>query len=400
MVKFDYEAMDAQGKRLAGVVIAHDEREAMRNLQKQGLLVTQVARHAAAKRRHATRRRLQKREILLALHELTTMLESGVSIAESVQAMAESAHHPELAAKFELMSNRLRQGSGFSAALAEGSLALPEYMMQLVHAGELTGQLPESLRSGLEQMEYDQKVAGELRNALIYPSVLVVSGVLAVLLIFVFVVPKFSGLLAKTDREIPWLGKTVLTLGTWVNAHWWLVALVAGALLFLGSTALRRPDTRRALTNACARLPILGEWLGEAETARWAAVLGTLLGHRVPLLSALELAQGGVRLPMRQQRMGLVVKAVRAGQALSEALHEHDALSPTGCNLVRVGEKSGQMPRMLTSLARLYDESARNRMARVLLLIEPVAILLIGAIIGVIILGVVQAITSVNEIAL
>ena len=146
--------------------------------------------------------------------------------------------------------------------------------------------------------------------------------------------------------------------------------------------------------------PATRAWLVESDTARWAKMLGALLSNRVPLMRGLELAQSGLQLPHRRARMGEVTRAVRSGRALSDALEEHDALTATGYNLVRVGERSGKLAPMLESLARLYAESGRNRMKRVLILIEPIAILVIGGMIGTIILGVILAITSANDLAI
>ena len=117
-------------------------------------------------------------------------------------------------------------------------------------------------------------------------------------------------------------------------------------------------------------------------------------------MRALELAAGGVQIPSRHQRMQEVTRAVRGGTALASALEMEEALTPTGYNLVRVGERSGKLAEMLESLARLYEDSGRNRMKRLLLLIEPVAILMIGSVIGTIILGIILAITSANDLAI
>jgi len=163
---------------------------------------------------------------------------------------------------------------------------------------------------------------------------------------------------------------------------------------------LRRVGVRNRLLDRAAHMPVVGPWLVESDTARWAKVLGALLSNRVPLMRGLELAQAGLQLPHRRARMGEVTRAVRGGSALADALEDHEALTPTGYNLVRVGERSGKLAPMLESLARLYAEAGRNRMKRVLILIEPIAILVIGSMIGTIILGVILAITSANDLAI
>jgi general secretion pathway protein F len=163
--------------------------------------------------------------------------------------------------------------------------------------------------------------------------------------------------------------------------------------------ALRRESVRNRLYQRVSRWPLVGVWLMESETARWAKMLGTLLGSRVALLNALELASDGMRMEQQRIRMKEAARAVRGGATLAEALEDHDALTGTGYNLVRVGERSGELPAMLKSLARLYEEAGRQRLKRLLVLIEPVAILVIGVVIGVIIMGVMLAITSANDLA-
>ena len=398
MSRFRYEAINSEGIAFSGVLRAGSEREAARALERRGLTVVTLQPGEAAAQT-GRRRRLTRGDVILALQELATLLNSGVSIAEAVTAQARSAHHPRIVEAFTGMSRGLRRGQALSATLAASGLPLPDYVLQLARAGELTGELGKALADAGQQMEYEHTLSTEMRNALIYPSVLVLAGTAAVAIMFLFVVPKSASLLERAE-DLPFLAWAVLGLGTFVHDHglWILLGLAAvGALL---AWRLGDPALRAALLDGLARLPVLGPWLIESETARWAKSLGTLLGNRVPLLQALDLARAGMQLPHRRARMGEVARAVRGGGSLADALEDHDALTATGYNLVRVGERSGRLPGMLDSLARLYEQAGRTRMKRVLILIEPLAILVIGGMIGLIILGVILAITSANELAL
>ncbi|HEX5306368.1 MAG TPA: type II secretion system F family protein [Dyella sp.] len=351
-----------------------------------------------ARRRQARAGRLKVMHLVLPFHELATMLDSGVALAEAVAVQAQSAHHPTVVEAFGRMADGLRRGQAFSESLAASRLPLPAYFHQLMRAGELTGQLGQAIAGAVEQLEYEERMRAELRNALVYPTILVCAGVAAVLLMFTFVVPKFASLLEKADK-LPWLAWAVLASGTWVNANWiWLgpalVAGVVGAVL-----ALRRDAVRDRLYQQVSTWPLVGSWLLESETARWSKMLGTLLGSRVALLDALELASDGMRMKQQRIRMKEAARAVRGGATLANALEDHEALTGTGYNLVRVGERAGELPAMLRSLARLYEEAGRQRLKRLLVMIEPIAILVIGAAIGVIIMGVMLAITSANDLA-
>ena len=399
MPRYQYEALNGDGVMLNGALVADGEREALRVLERRGLtalrLQVDTAVFSASPLR---RRRLTTPDLTVAFYELCIMLNADVALAEAVAAQGRSAHHPQVVAAFAGMATALQRGQSFSDALAASGLPLPDYMLQLARAGEMTGRLGESLGGGVTQMEYEYQVRSDLRNALIYPTILVLAGLAAVLVMFTYVVPKFSSLLQKSD-QLPWLGWVVLAGGTWVNANrLWLgpALLLSGVGIVL---ALRQREVRRRLFDRLGRAPLIGPGLVESETARWAKMKGTLLLARVPLMRALELARDGMQLSAQRARMGEVTRAVRGGTPLSQALEDQDALTGTGYNLVRVGEKSGQLAAMLHSLAKLYDDAGRTRMKRLLALIEPLAILIIGLMVGLIIMGVMLAITSSYNLA-
>lgn len=396
MPRYHYQALNPEGISLEGVLRADNERDAARQLERRGLSVVEVRSGEAGARTRAGR--LRHADVILALQELATMLTSGVSIADAVGSQALGAHHPRIVAAFAGMSRDLQRGLAFSATLAKSGLPLPEYVVQLAKAGELTGELGRALRDAGAQMEYEQQLRNEMRNALIYPAVLVFAGIAAVAIMFVFVVPKFASLLDQAN-DLPLLAWLVLAVGTWTRENFWLLLVVVAVLGIAAVWALRKPELRAATMDRLSRWPVVGPWLVEADTARWAKVLGALLGNKVPLMRGLELAQAGLQLPQRRARMGEVTRAVRGGASLADALEDHDALTATGYNLVRVGERSGKIAAMLDSLAKLYEEAGRNRMKRVLILLEPIAILIIGSVIGTIILGVILAITSANDLA-
>ncbi len=397
MPRYHYQALNSAGVSLEGMLRADSERDAARQLERRGLSVIEV-RSGDPGPGKSRQGRLRHGDVILALQELATMLTSGVSIADAVGSQALGAHHPRIVQAFAGMSRDLQRGQAFSATLAKCGLPLPEYVVQLARAGEMTGELGKALRDASTQLEYEQQLRNEMRNALIYPAVLVMAGVAAVAIMFIFVVPKFASLLQQAD-DLPLLAWIVLAFGTWTRENFWLLMLIVAAAAAGGTWAVRKPELRARAMDALSRWPVVGPWLVESDTARWAKVLGALLGNRVPLMRGLELAQSGLQLPQRRARMGEVTRAVRGGATLADALEDHDALTATGYNLVRVGERSGKLASMLDSLAKLYEEAGRNRMKRVLILLEPIAILIIGSMIGTIILGVILAITSANDLA-
>jgi general secretion pathway protein F len=398
-MQFRYQAIDKGGQQVSGVIVGRSEREAMRQISQQSLTLTSIseARESGTRMRRGS---ASLRELQLVLQEFTTLLEAGVSLVVALSSLGKSSHHPQITGIFQGLEKAVRRGDSFSAALRDSTLPVPEYFHQLVEAGEATGRLAEAMRSGVDQFEYDQRVRQEMRSALVYPAVLVVSGVAAVGIIFLWVVPRFGSLLTQHGDQMPTMSRWTIGAGVWLSEN----TLLVGVVLVLVALAVRalvmRPGFRERLAERAAGLPVLGEWLVEAEVGRWSSTLSALLSGRVELIRALNLAASSVRLGFLRSRLSQVAKSVKAGTTLSAALREHRALNPTGYDLVAVGEASGELPKLLAALAKLYETTGRDRMKRALQLLEPMAIIIMGSVIGLIVTAIILAITSVNDVPL
>jgi general secretion pathway protein F len=398
--QYRYQAADRTGNNVTGVVEASSEGEASRRLSDMGLVpyslkLVHAARSWAHRRKNASTRELQ-----LVLQEFTALLEAGVGLVTSLGSLAKSSHHPSLTSAFSLMEKAVRRGESFSSALRQSQLPLPEYIHQLVLAGEATGRMAESLRGGVRQFEYDQRVRQEMAGAMIYPAVLVLSGITAVGVIFLWVVPRFGGMLTQHGDSMPAMSRWTISTGVWLSSHvgWVLggivVTAIAARLLF------KAPGFADKLAQWLVRAPVVGEWLLEAEVGRWASTLAALLEGKVELIRALNLSAASVRMSFLRTRLSMVAKGVKGGMTLSASLREHRALNPTGYDLVAVGEASGELPKLLSALAGLYETTGRDRMKRLLQLVEPLAIIVIGVVVGFIMTAIILAITSVNEVPL
>lgn len=394
---YDYEVIDASGRAVKGRLAADSPTEVVRHLSRNGQTVVDVSEHRA-KARPPFRRRLRGADLVVAIHELATLLESGVALSDAVASQSRGGHHPALGDAFDAMRRELLRGTSFLEALRGCGLPLPEYVYQLIEAGEMSGRLAAALREAVTQLEYDERIRADVRGALTYPSVLVVSGIAAVLLVFVFVVPKFAALLSDAE-ELPLLSELVIGTGIWFNDNALLAAGIAVGVALLLAGLLGNARFRSRLADAAARLPVLGAWFSEVDAAKWASVMAAMLTSRVELMDALVLAAKGVRISSRRTLLERAHADVKGGSALSDALEKQGALTAAGYNLVRVGEQAGRLAETLRAVANIYEDSTRRRTARMLALIEPLAILLIGGAIGTIMVGLILAITSINELS-
>jgi general secretion pathway protein F len=399
-VEFRYEAVDRTGRAVNGVRSGANELEVLQALRQQDLTPVDIAPMKPADRSgRRSSAAPSAQQVVLVVRELSTLLGAGVPLAEAVESTMQSHAEDGLGAAFERALARLRAGAPFSEALRATGLAFPDYLFHLVGAGELTGRLSQALNGAAEQMEYEQRVRADIRNALVYPSVLVVSGIAATLLIFIVVVPKFGNILKSSQATVPAISRGVLEAGLFARDNLLWLGLAAAAAVGGAGLALANPAVRQQLLETASRLPLLGDWLRHAEVGRWAKMLGTLLGNKVPVIRAMELALSGVRLGSLGQQLRLAQRDLQAGQKMADALATHRAVSTMGVNLVRVGERTGDLPLMLATLARVYEEASRDRMKRFLVLLEPLTILIVGAAIGFIMIAIILAITSLSSVA-
>jgi general secretion pathway protein F len=392
-MRFDYTARDAAGQPHSGQLEATDSADALARLAAQGMTPTSLQARNAAPVKRVAGGRIKLADQVVLLRELATLLTAGVTLGDALPSLVQAYEGQPLGAPLAQMETLVRGGGRLSDALRIDALQMPVYVIALAQAGEASGDIARALQESAEQLELSRKANEDLRSALIYPSVLVGAGSLAVLFIFVGVVPRFANLI-KGSRQVPELSRWVIESGVYVRGHLFEALLILAAVVGLVVTSLSRASTRRALLQALLSVPVVGPWLVQAEIGRWATVLGSLLSNRVPILTAMELAQGVIRLDRLRLGLERATKGLQQGQSLSAGLETQPWFPRTRLNLIRVGERSGELPRMLLALGHSQRDAAAVLQKRMLGLIEPIAILLIGAVIGFVMVAVMMAITS------
>lgn len=399
-MRFTFRAIDSGGFPQQGVLSAASEEEALSALFERGYRPVALSVDSRVVAREAKSRRTVVRhaDVIAFVREFATLLESGVGHSDAFETLTEATQHPVLKAILEKLSASIHGGARFSESLESSELVVPRYVYALAKAGEATGDLAGALSRAAEQMEFEARMRGEVREALTYPAILMMTGVGAILFVFSFVVPRFAGILAGRDVDLPLLSEWVLHSGVFVNDHWAIVALGLSMAIAGCVGVVRHPQWRMAIMSVLGRLPILSTWIAGSETARWTSVLAALLQSRVPILHALELASTSVTLREMTDRLTSVADEVRLGKRFSAAIEERRLLEGTSLTMLKVGEKSGDLGGMLAFVAAHAAEHHRSIQRRLVSLIEPISILVIGSVLGVIMVGVVLAMTSLTDV--
>ena len=322
---------------------------------------------------------------LLFSQELQALLQAGLSLIEALEALAEKESSAQAAAVLGALLGALREGKRFSTALAEQGPVFTPLYVGLVQSAEDTGGLPEALARYIHYQQRMDAVRGKLVNALIYPAILMVVGLLVIAFLVGYVVPRFAVVYQGTGRELPWLSQAMIDWGQWAAAHGTgLTAAVPAALVALawGVVGLRR---RGALGRALAQLPAVGPRIRLYELSRVYLTLGMLLEGGIAAVAAVRTA-GAVASPAMQGALGQAVRQIQAGEPLSRAFEAQGLTTTISARLLRVGEQSGQLGAMLTQAAQFHEGEVNRFIDRFMRAFEPILMAAIGAVVGLIVL--------------
>jgi general secretion pathway protein F len=401
MPTFTYSALSSLGQSVSGELIAEHERAALRELKRRGLTPLSLAIAARARRQLLswTRQASAEDHIRLA-NELAVLVEAGVSLSEAIDIATRSPVYNIFGDALGGLGRDLRRGMSVPDAVRANITTFPVYVYQLLEAGNQTGMLTGALKDASLQMQFDERVRKDIRNALIYPMFLIAMGTTATLFIFLFVVPRFAGMMKGRLQLMPPFSRGIFLVGMFLRDN--IVPVVGLGFVLVAALVLllRRPSVRARLRELAVRLPVLGNMLVEAEAGRWTAMLATLLRNRVPLVQSLSLARDSLLLESFKAQLAQVERAVRGGSGLGAALADYRIFDESLVNLINVGERSGRLADMLKSAAQLAEQKGRDRIKRLMALLEPVSILVIGCMIGVIVISLFTAITSINNVQL
>lgn len=412
---FDYRGVSLDGKRSRGSIEAASRTEALQTLTARGFNVYELSDKSSGTTKTQSQapeqvglftksgnaqsvRSVKDDELRLCIHELATLLNAGISLADAVLNIARGHANRPLGFALDATYSSLRTGERFAESLTSSGLRLPDYVTELIRAGEETGKLGEALTSASEQLEADAQFRRESRNALTYPMVLIVSGLLATLVVFVFVVPKFANILTNPKADIPLFSRWVLESGLWLVQNKLIAALVAFAAVAGTVLLLAQASVRAQLWEAASVLPLAKRWVEHVELSRWSSMLSVLLVHHVPLLDAMSHAANCLKGQTLRRKAQMIITDVKSGQPLAAAMQAHQYVDAVGLNLIRVGEQSGKLAETTGSLAKLHRNQAEQNMKQFLVLLEPVTILLVSVLLGGIMISVMLAITSLTSV--
>lgn len=314
-------------------------------------------------------------------HELDTLVSAGLSLVESLEALAERESNLQTKKMVQGLLERLRCGLAFSAALEGYPDYFPELFVSMVRASEQTGDLSVALSRYIAYWEQTDKVRNKLVSASIYPAIIAMVGVLVALFLLFYVVPRFAKIYDDIHGDIPFLSRMMLEWGKFVESHGGLVVLLSLLILSGVAMLITQPAVRAATGQALLRIPIVHERYRVYQLARLYRTLGMLLRGGIPVMQSIGMVIGLIGVELRTKFLSAATE-VRAGNLFSTAMEEHGLTTPVALRLLRVGERTGQIGEMMEQIAVFHDEELARWIDWVTKLFEPLLMVVIGLLIG------------------
>jgi general secretion pathway protein F len=402
MAAFFFRAVGSDGKVRNGRLTGDTERAVAGELRRQGLTPLYVG---ASQKGSSLEFKLptlihgRRKDVLFFTQELSTLLNAGVPLDRAISITAELT---ERASFRQLVLDVLRVLKG-GKSLADSLAVHPEYFSDLyinmVRAGEASG----ALATIFERLAEFERTRDDLRNyiisSMIYPALLACVGVASVTVLLTFVVPRFAQIFEGSSMPIPVPTQMMLVASKYVKAYWWVAASAMAATAVAWRAYTRTVAGRLWWDRTRLKTPLLGQALLKAETARFARSMATLVANTVPLVQAIAISAATLNNRTISNALAGVALGVKRGEGIAAPMRKAGVFPPLAAHLLTVGEETGRLDSMFARMADIYETDTRASIRRFTAIFEPVVILTMGVVVGALILSMLIAITSINQMA-
>ena len=405
MAQFQYRAADGEGKVLEGMIEAAEVSAAVSRLQERGLVPIKVAAPSPERSGLASlslpeisfKKRIKNKDLLVLTHELSTLLGAGLPLDRSLQILSELSENPAMKAVVGDILQSVQRGKSLAESLAEHPKVFEPLYINMVKAGEVGGVLDTVLQRLTEYLESATELRDEVRSAMVYPVILLVTSFVSVTILLTYVLPKFQTMFTQGGQTLPFTARMMMGASDMMRMYWWVAVLllvVAG----VGFTHwIRTPAGRLQWDRFKLKVVLFGELTQKVAVARFARTLGTLLRSGVPMLQALDIVKDVAGNVVLEQTVEEVKVGVRGGAGVAGPLSHSGVFPPLALQMISVGEETGRLDDMLVQVAEYFDRDVRTTVKSLTAMVEPVLLLVGGVVVAFVVLSMFSAITSVNN---
>jgi type IV pilus assembly protein PilC len=386
MAAYEYTARDTAGNELSGVYTNVDSVETLRaELTKLGYVLVRAHRDSKSSRQSG---RVPPRDVASFVFKFACMYSAGLSLVRCLEASEEQTGSPSLKNILAQVRHQVETGSNLKQAFEPHRKVFGDFFLGMIEAGESSGELAKALDMSARYLEKRQEMRQKIRAAFVYPAVVGTICFVVVLAMLIFVVPMFSQVYKRLHVELPAPTRILVVLSVALRSWWWVLAPALAGLVLVVRRALAHPRVKLYWDRWKIRVPLLGPLNHLVLVGQFVRTFGMLISVGVPIIEAIESAGRVVRNIELSRIAAALQQSIRVGRPVAESLQEHALFPSMVVQLVASGEEAGVLPDMLTKAADLLDKEADRMAASLLVKLEPLLTVVMGAAIGLILMGV------------
>ncbi len=399
MSTYKYRILAKGSAVIEGKRTAENKIELINYLKKSGYIVLKIQEIGESKGVKIFADRSAKKATVLFTQELGILLESGIPLDRSVKILSDVQDNKQFKGIITDTLEGIKGGKSLAESLSLFPNVFSGVYVSMIQAGEESGVLPQVLKRLGSFMERMQRIRSEIISSLIYPLFLILAGILSVTALILLVIPKFSKVFEETGIALPLSTQLLLNLNSIMIKYGWVFILFLTGAFFLFKWLMKQGNIQKRIEKKKLSIPILGNILWRVEVSRFARTLGTLLENGVPLLNSIDISKGVLGNSFLSNVIDEVKPEIKAGKGLIKPLDTRSFFPGIASHLLTVGEETGTLDEMLIKVADNLDADLEQRIKRLISLVEPALILIMGCGIGIIVISMLSAIFSINEVS-
>jgi type II secretory pathway component PulF len=403
MNKFSYRAIASEGSPRNGSIEAPSKEQAVRLLQQNGLVVLSLVEGEGAEGLGSASKvlfgRIGAQQLVEFATESSALLDAKIPLEQVLKTQADLCSHDRFKEVLTAVWQDVNGGASFADALARHPKVFERFFVNMVRGGEASGALDLIMRRIAQLLEHRAKLRSKIVGAMIYPSLLVIMGAIVMAAMMFFLIPMLSEMFGEGGEVLPLSTRMIIAMSEWFCAWWWLLPIVAIGLFAVHKMRMRTEEGRVNRGLRILSFPLFGKLIAEAETSRFCRMLGALLDGQVPILQAISITGGTLENAALRRVIRDAATRVQAGKPMGPLFTERPEFPELAARKITMGEEYGELQVMLNKVADRYEEKVSSTTDRLVSVIEPVFIIIMGFGVGFIVVGMMQGIMTMSTSA-
>ena len=387
-MEFKYKAIDADGRMINSSIDATSEAEAINFIRGRNHQLIEIEQQGKkGKDIQILKKKVKLNDMTVFCKQLATMLNAGIPLSRALEIQTAQTENITLKDTLAQVTSYIKQGMPLSKAMKKFPNTFPRLLLNMMEAGEITGKLDETLDRMSTHYAKENRIASKVKGAMMYPLVLTALTVAVILVMLIFVLPMFMDMFASADADLPGLTQLMIDISFSLQSFWYIYILLIGGAMFGIKKFTRTEAGREIYDGLVLKLPIIKDLMPQIITARFTRTLSTLLASGISIVKSLESATETTNNVIIINEMQTVINDVKKGHSVSSLLKRVSVFPPMMLSMLSVGEETGAIDEMLEKTADYYDEVLEAAMSRMVALLEPIMIVVMGGSIGVILIA-------------